>query len=166
VSGDQPAGRIVAVLGYSDGRSEGLHPICAARLECAAELAAAGDLVVLSGWARRRSRLSEAELMRSAWPGPSASVVCDEAARTTAENARAVASLARRRGAREVLVVTSAWHAPRARLLFRAALRGSGVRVEVAPAGEDRPLRPTLGEAVRWPLVPLQLALARRLPAL
>ena len=154
--------RVLAVLGFSDGTGNGLHPICAARLARAAEIAQDGDLVLLSGWARRGSPASEAELMRSAWRGASASVVCDPLARTTAENAFVVAALARAHHAREVLVVTSGWHAPRARLVFRAALRASGARLDIVRARDRLRLRPALGELGRWPLVPFALALAGR----
>ena len=46
------ATRVVVVLGYSHGGGDELHPVCAARLERAAEVATADDVVVLSGWAR------------------------------------------------------------------------------------------------------------------
>ncbi len=52
--------RLVVVLGYSDsGRGE-LHPECAARLERAAEVTTADDVVVLWGWARVPHTYSEA----------------------------------------------------------------------------------------------------------
>ena len=78
--------RLVVVLGYSDsGRGE-LHPECAARLERAAEVTTADDVVVLSGWARVPHTYSEAELMRAAWRGAAHEVVVDPDARTTVEN--------------------------------------------------------------------------------
>ena len=130
--------RLVAVLGYSAWRGDGLHPICAARLE-AAQLAAAGaDAVLLSGWSRRRHRPSEAELMRAAWNGPDVTLLADGDARTTAGNARAVAAAARELGADEVVVVTSSWHARRARLLVRAAL-GQDVALRVVTPPKSRP---------------------------
>lgn len=128
-------GRLVAVLGYSVRRAEGLHAVCAARLERAYREAEGADAVILSGWSRRRGRLAEAELMRQAWPPSSASVLCDPAARTTAENAARVVRLARAVGAAEIRVVTSWWHAPRAWVFFRAQLRGAEIRVSVATAG-------------------------------
>lgn len=132
--------RLVAVLGYSVWRGDGLHPICAARLE-AAQLAAAGaDAVLLSGWSRRRHRPSEAELMRAAWSGPDVTLLADGDARTTAGNARAVAATARELGADEVVVVTSSWHARRARLLVGAAL-GPDVALRVVTPPRTRPLR-------------------------
>jgi hypothetical protein len=154
-------GRIVAVLGYSDRRVRGLHPVCAARLERAAALADGAVVVVLSGWARWRQPVPEAELMRRAWCGPEATVLSDPTARTTAGNAAGVAALARRIEAAEVVVVTSSWHAPRASVLFRAHLRGTAIRLSVVPAGGPRPLRALVSEAVRWPFVAPQIALTR-----
>jgi uncharacterized SAM-binding protein YcdF (DUF218 family) len=122
--------RLVAVLGFSTGRGSGLHPICAARLETAERVADGADAVLLSGWSRRRRRRSEAELMREAWCGPELPLVVDGDARTTLGNARAVAAAATELGATEVVLVTSSWHARRARLLVRAAL-GPDVRLEV-----------------------------------
>ena len=78
--------RLVVVLGYSDGGTAELHPICAARLARAAELTTADDVVVLSGWARRAGSPPEAQLMRAAWRGPAREVVVDPDARTTVEN--------------------------------------------------------------------------------
>jgi hypothetical protein len=156
------SGRVVAVLGYSDRRGGGLHPVCAARLESALPFAEGARAIVLSGWARRRGARPEAELMKRAWRGRGADVVAEPHARTTAENAARVAAIAVRLQADELVVVTSGWHAPRARLLFLAALRGSGVRLSMVCAGEPGGLRHGLREAVRWPLVPAQLAIARR----
>src|SRR5207247_1499323 len=87
--------RVIAVLGYSQGRSDGLHRVCATRVERAALEARPEDVVVLSGWARRRGRLSEAELMLRAWPGPPDRIVCGSDARTTAQNAAHVVALVR-----------------------------------------------------------------------
>jgi DUF218 domain len=151
--------RLVVVLGYSDGRSEELHPICAARLEAAAALAPGADAVVLSGWSRRSGALAEAELMRRAWAGPEVPLHCEPDARITAENAAHVARLARELGATEVVVVTSWWHRLRAWLLFRAVLRG--VRVSVAPVGGLWSPRLLVRELLSLPLAPVQLALAK-----
>ena len=70
--------------------------------------------------------------MSRAWTGAPARLILDDGARHTAENAAHAAEVARVLGAREVVVVTSRWHAPRAALIFRWFLRGSGVRVVVA----------------------------------
>jgi hypothetical protein len=130
--------RLVAVLGYSTRRGEDIHPICAARLEAAAPVAEGADAVLLSGWSRRRHRPSEAELMRAAWRGPAVPLLADGDARTTAGNARAVAAAARDLGADEVVVVTSSWHARRARLLIRAEL-GSDVALRMVTPSGARP---------------------------
>ncbi|HTI33373.1 MAG TPA: YdcF family protein [Miltoncostaea sp.] len=150
--------RVVAVLGFSGRRGGGLHPVCAARVARAGELATADDVVLLSGWARTRGAVSEAELMRRAWRGPAARVLLDDGARHTAENAVHAARLAREVGAGEVLVVTSRWHAPRAAAFFRWYLRDSGVAVRVASVrGPLAPL-PVAREAAVWPLMPAQIA--------
>ena len=155
--------RVIAVLGFS-GRSHGLHPICAERLAHAHAVADGADAVILSGWAPRRRARSEAELMHEAWAAADVRVVRDPDARSTAENAANIVAAARELGADEVVVVTSRWHRPRARLLMRAAARGTGLRVVVdAPRGR-RPLRLVARELACLPVLPLQLrrAQARR----
>jgi uncharacterized SAM-binding protein YcdF (DUF218 family) len=155
------APRVVVVLGYSHGDGHDLHPVCAARLERAAEVATAADVVVLSGWARTPGRHSEAELMRAAWRGNAHEVVVDPDARTTVENMANALNDVLRVGAREVVVVTSAWHAPRAKAALRWLLLHTGVRVRSAtPAGRSR--RAALREVVLWPLLPFQLWAAGR----
>ena len=151
-------GRVVAVLGFSARRGAELHPVCAARVRRAGELATADDVVVLSGWARSGGARSEAELMRRAWSGSAARILLDDGARHTAENAVHAARLARDLDAAEVLVVTSRWHAPRAALFFRWYLRGSGVGVRVASARGPLAPGPLAREAAVWPLVPAQIA--------
>ncbi|MEO5575335.1 MAG: YdcF family protein [Gaiellaceae bacterium] len=130
--------RLVAVLGYSTRRGDGLHPVCAARLAAAERAADDADAVLFSGWSRRRHRPSEAELMRSAWRGPASRLLADGDARSTFGNARAVAVVAGEVGADEVVLVTSTWHARRARLLVRAAL-GPDVSLDVVTADRSRP---------------------------
>lgn len=152
--------RLVVVLGYSDGRSSELHPVCAARLARAAELAGERDAVLLSGWSRRSERPAEAELMRRAWQGAAVALHCDEDARITAENAAHAARHARELGVSEVVVVTSSWHRPRARVLFRSLLPDLPVTVVGVPTA--RGPRLLLREAAVFPLVPLQIARARR----
>jgi uncharacterized SAM-binding protein YcdF (DUF218 family) len=153
--------RLVAVLGYSTRQGGELHPVCAARLRAAEEVAAGADAVVLSGWARRPHHPSEAELMTAAWHGPDVPLVPDGDARTTAGNARGVARLARESGATKVVAVTSAWHRRRAQALLRAAL-GPDVELElVAPAGRDG-LGLRARELACLLALPLQSALLRR----
>jgi hypothetical protein len=151
--------RLVAVLGYSTWRGDALHPIGAARLEAAERVAAGADAVLLSGWSRHRHRPSEAELMRRAWRGPEVPLIADGDARTTAGNARAVAAAARKVGANEVVLVTSSWHARRARLLVRALLP-QHVRLSVVTTPRTRP--PGLIARELATLLPSRLAVRLR----
>jgi uncharacterized SAM-binding protein YcdF (DUF218 family) len=112
--------RLVAVLGYSTGRGDDIHDVCARRLAHAESLVDDDCVVVLSG---------EAELMHAAWKGPAVELLHDRDARNTAGNAAGVAAVAHEVGATEVVLVTSRWHARRAELLVRAALRDSGIAV-------------------------------------
>jgi uncharacterized SAM-binding protein YcdF (DUF218 family) len=148
--------RLVAVLGYSGRRHHGLHDVCAERLRHAEQLAESGDTVLLSGWARHTNGTGEAELMREAWEGADVELVSDATARNTRENALGVADAARELGADEVVVVTSAWHAPRARTLVRAAL--PGVTVETSSPPGQRPLSLVAREAVCLAALPYHLA--------
>lgn len=153
--------RLVLVLGYSDGGAGTLHPVCAARLETAAGLATSDDVVVLSGWARAPGTQSEAAMMREAWAGPAREVVVDEDARTTVENVANALDDILRVGAHEVVVVTSSWHAARAKAALRWLVRGRGVHVlSTSPPGRSR--RAAVRELVLWALLPGQLRRARR----
>jgi hypothetical protein len=155
------AARVVLVLGYSDGGADELHRVCAARLARAAEVATADDVVVLSGWARVPHTRSEAELMRAAWRGQAHEVVVDPDARTTVDNmANALNDIARSR-AREVLVVTSSWHAPRAKAALGWLLRSTGIQVR-AVTPPERSVRAALRELPLWLLLPFQLWLIGR----
>jgi uncharacterized SAM-binding protein YcdF (DUF218 family) len=155
------ARRVVVVLGYSDGGAGVLHPICAARLAKAAEVATSEDVVVLSGWSRDHGTPSEAELMAAAWAGQAAELVVDPDARTTVENMANVLNDVLRVGAEEVVVVTSAWHAPRAKAALRWLLRHTGVKVR-ASSPDDGSIAASLRELALWPLLPFQLWIAGR----
>lgn len=154
--------RLVAVLGYSDGRRDGLHPICAARLERAASVAEPHDVVLLSGWARRGASAAEAELMARSWTSPARRVLLDRGASTTAGNATGIARIARALGVDEVILVTSSWHGRRARALARAALAGTGARLELVTT--DEPAKPAARarELVCWSVVPVLAVVAAR----
>lgn len=156
------ASRVVAVLGFSVRGGGGIHPVCAARVATAASVARDDDVVVLSGWARTPGAWSEAELMRRAWTGSAARLVLDDGATHTAQNAAHVSEVARRVGAREIVVVTSRWHAPRAGVAFRALLRDTSIAVRLEPADDPLSLRGLAREAAVWPVFGLQLARARR----
>jgi uncharacterized SAM-binding protein YcdF (DUF218 family) len=148
--------RVVVVLGYSSRAHAGLHAVCAARLARAAEVTTQDDVVVLSGWARTPGSPPEADLMRTAWEGAAGQVVVDPDARSTVENLANALDDVRRVGATEVVIVTSSWHARRARVAMRWLLRGTGVDVRsVSPA--EWLARPALRELLLWPLLPLQL---------
>jgi uncharacterized SAM-binding protein YcdF (DUF218 family) len=149
--------RVVVVLGYSNGDRDALHPICAARLDRAAELTTTQDLVVLSGWSRVPTGRSEAELMAESWLGAAGQVVVDPDARSTVENAANAIPDVERAGADIVLVVTSRWHAARALAAFRWLLRGRGVRVCAAWPAHPSSLRDRARELPLWFLLPVQL---------
>jgi uncharacterized SAM-binding protein YcdF (DUF218 family) len=153
--------RVVVVLGYSDGPVEELHPVCAARLAKAAEVSTSEDVVVLSGWARAGGSRSEAELMAAAWRGQHAELVVDPDARTTVENMVNALNDVLRVGAKEVVIVTSQWHAPRAKAAQRWLLRHMGIKVRSASPA-DGSLAASLRELALWPLLPFQLWLAQR----
>jgi uncharacterized SAM-binding protein YcdF (DUF218 family) len=152
--------RLVAVLGYSGRRGEGIHPVCAARLAAAEARAHDADAVLLSGWSRRSGRASEAALMQAAWRGPEVPLLDDGDARSTLGNARAVAAAASSIGATEVIVVTSSWHRLRARLLVRAAL-GPDVELELVSPDRRRPFHLLGRELVCLLALPFQLRALR-----
>jgi uncharacterized SAM-binding protein YcdF (DUF218 family) len=154
--------RVVVVLGYSDGGRDELHPVAAARLARAAEVSTEDDVVVLSGWARVPGTRSEAELMAAAWRGSARELVIDPDARTTVGNAANALDDISRVGARNVVVVTSRWHAARARAAFRLLLRGRGLRVSAAFPPEPWNPRAGLRELGLWPLLPAQLWAVRK----
>jgi uncharacterized SAM-binding protein YcdF (DUF218 family) len=148
--------RVIVVLGYSNGGVDLLHSVCAARLASAAAISGPTDVVVLSGWARSGGGRSEAELMREAWRGSAAEVVVDPDARTTVENLANALNDILRVGAHEVVIVTSAWHAPRAKAAMRWLLLHTGIRVtSVSPEGGSP--RASLRELPLWALLPFQL---------
>ena len=160
MSGTTP--RVIVVLGYSDGGRGTIHPVCAARVERAGEISTANDVVVLSGWARVAGTRSEAHLMEAAWAGAAAELVVDPDARTTVGNARNALDDIRRVGAREVVVVTSRWHAARARAAFRLLLWRHRVAVRTASPAEPLNLHAAVRELLLWLLLPAQVWHSRR----
>ena len=153
--------RLLTVLGYSDGRTQELHEICAARLRRAEEEAREEDVVLMSGWARRSRGVSEAELMARSWGGRASQVLMDRTARTTLGNVVGAAAAARRLSAHEVVLVTSSWHGARAATLLRSALAGTTSTVSLALTDERISTRERLREAACWFAVPLQRAVVR-----
>lgn len=156
--------RLVAVLGYSDSTTSDLHPVGAARLARAAREVDRGDVVLFSGCARRPASAPEADLMARTWTAPARARLVDRGARTTLGNAIGVARAARTLGADEVVLVTSRWHARRAGVLVRAALRGSGSRARLRLAATDERVTPRRGarEAASWAIVPVLALVAAR----
>jgi hypothetical protein len=155
--------RVVAVLGYSERSSPGLHPVCAARLALGEAHALPEDVVLFSGWARGAgAEAAEADLMARAWKAPVRARLVDRRARTTLGNAVGIARLARELSADEVLLVTSSWHGRRAATLVRAALAGSGTTVRLLTT--DEPITPGRGlrELASWAVVPLLAVVASR----
>jgi uncharacterized SAM-binding protein YcdF (DUF218 family) len=82
------------------------------------------ELVVFSG-------RGEAEDMRDLWRGPDASLVAEETATTTAENAACTLAILVERGVREVIVVCAPAHALRAGWIFRRIYGAEGIRVRI-----------------------------------
>jgi len=154
--------RLIAVLGYSDGRTNALHPVCAARLARAEREVTSDDSVLLSGWARRRTSAPEADLMARAWTSPVRKVILDRNARSTVGNAVGVARAARRAGAHEVVLVTSGWHGRRASALARAALFRSRTKVTLATTDEPATHAARLRELACWTLLPFLAVVAVR----
>lgn len=155
-------GRLVVVLGYSTRGDRALHQVCAKRLAHAADVAQPGDVVVLSGWARSPRVRPEAELMAEAWTGTCRELVVDPDARHTFANAENALDDLARTGFESVVVVTSRWHAPRARAIFAWVFAGTETRVTASSPSEPFELRRWLNEAPRWALLPLQVVAARR----
>jgi two-component system response regulator ChvI len=89
-------------------------------------------------------------------------VVLDTRARNTRENARGVAEAARRLEADEVVVVTSSWHALRARTLVRAAIGDPAVTVTSSSPPGPRPVRLLARDLVCLAALTLQLLALQR----
>jgi hypothetical protein len=153
--------RLIVVLGYSNG-SRSLHEVCAARLRRAEVEARAGDVVLLSGWSRRRGRPTEAELMARAWRGPQVELLVGHDARTTFGNALDAARSAVASRVDELVLVTSSWHLPRAAALVRAALRDEPITLSLAPADGPESRRMRVRELACTAVAPAQAALLRR----
>ena len=100
--------------------------------------------------------------MAGAWRGASERILLDPHARSTYDNAVALARSARELGVREIVLVTSGWHGRRAGALVRAALRGFEGRLHVTTTDERGSRAHRCRELLCWALVPLQAAMAAR----
>lgn len=81
-------------------------------------------LIVAGADAQQREQPSQGEILRDAAMARGLrreQVLITTRVSTTAEEARAVGALCQDRGIRSIILVTSAWHMPRAMLLFRGA---------------------------------------------
>jgi uncharacterized SAM-binding protein YcdF (DUF218 family) len=111
----------------------------------AAELDA--GVVVLTGE-------SEARLMRMLWRGPETTeVVCEDTARTTAENAARSLPLLLARGVTDAAVICAPAHLLRARWIFRRIYGDRGIRLRFRPSREV----PTPG-GLLWEIAALAVA--------
>jgi uncharacterized SAM-binding protein YcdF (DUF218 family) len=92
--------------------------------------------------------------MAGAWSAPCDRLVVDSDSRSTLANVAAAARLASALDSREVVLVTSGWHARRALALLRRAMRGSNASVRTAVTGERPSSAARARELVCWTLVP------------
>ena len=107
------------------------------------QMGKAGKVIVTAGnqpWARKLR--AEADMIRELlqeWGVPASAILLDRESRNTRENALNGATLVREAGCKSNLLVTSAWHMPRALASFEA------VGVTVFPVSVD--VRMVYGEA-------------------
>ena len=142
--------RAVVVLGHG---GTGISARCL-RLVHAAESVAA-DVVVFTG-------RGEAERMRDVWHGPpGVELVVEPTARNTAENAARTLPLLLERGVTDAVVVCAPPHVLRAAVFFHVLYRGRGVAVHLHAARLLPSPSAIAWELAAWPVVPVQLRLAR-----
>ena len=146
---DIPSADAIIVLGGGVGAVRGsvLYPECypgADRVVMAVRLYRAGKapLIIPTG---EGAPLAEKPLLETL-SVPASAILCEDAARDTAENASKTFSLLRERGCKKALVITSAWHLPRSMMLFQAP------DIEFIPVGCDYEATLTREEA---PVAPL-----------
>lgn len=143
-----PAADAIVLLGGALGPSvpnwlpQANLSLAADRLVFARQLYAAGKApyILYSGGSLSGERPVEAEdgaRLLQEWGVPAQALVVETHSRTTRENALYSLPLLRERGARRVLLLTSAWHLPRALVNFRAAAQREGLDIEFIPAACD-----------------------------
>jgi uncharacterized SAM-binding protein YcdF (DUF218 family) len=120
----------VIVLGCRPG-----SPALARRVRAARDAAVErrAGLVVACGGRSWNGRVEADEIARMLRDGGIANdaIVCERQSLDTHENARFAAEVLEERGVKDIVVVTCAWHLPRARMLFeRIGLAVEGVGVE------------------------------------
>ncbi len=118
-----PKADALVVLGGGVGKSSEAFPYpecypAADRVVMAARLYHAGKapLIIPTGGGASFAEKPLLETMQV----PTAAILCEDAARDTAENASKTIEMLRKRGSKKVLVVTSSWHLPRTMMLFKA----------------------------------------------
>jgi uncharacterized SAM-binding protein YcdF (DUF218 family) len=137
--------RVIVVLGYHQIDADGVHglsPACRAGVRRAEALAqdARPHAVIFTGWSSGGGP-SEAEQMAAAWGGRAdVRLICEPHASNTAENAvRSLLLLRELDGVREVEVVCSIRHFPRARFLFSKLYRQDDLTVRFRYVGRPLP---------------------------
>ena len=152
-----PSADAIVVLGCALLPDDAPSPALRRRVERAIELyrAGAAPRLVLSGGGPKRC--AEAEAMRelALRAGiPAASLLLEPRSRNTFENAVETAALLNSEGLTRIILVSEAYHLPRAALLFRLA----GIALAGTAAPPRRPLRTELPLRLREYLaMPLSL---------
>jgi uncharacterized SAM-binding protein YcdF (DUF218 family) len=108
--------------------------------------AAAADVVVFTGYARRGGE-SEADQMRAAWRGRDVELVVEPTASSTVENASRTLPVLLARGIRRAIVVCAPLHLYRTRFFFTRLYGTYGIETEFRLAA----MRRTIGALV-WEL--------------
>jgi len=99
--------------------------------------------------------------MRDVWRGPDVELVVEPTARNTAENAARTLPLLLERGVTEAVVVCAPPHLLRTAVFFHVLYRGRGIAVHPHMARLWPAPSAIAWELAAWPVVPLQLRLAR-----
>jgi len=150
---DFPAADVIVLLGgavhhRAAGASLGNLNRWSDRLVFTTALYRAGKApkVLISGGGER-DRPTEAELTRDillVMGIPEHAIILEQDSRTTFDNARYTIPMLKQRGWREVLLVTSAFHMPRANQLF------SNQGLNVYPAATDHQVQTDHGRLLQW----------------
>ncbi|WP_319003740.1 YdcF family protein [Alloyangia pacifica] len=134
--------RVALVLGAAVWAGGRPSPTLRRRAEHASALWRAGQVsaILASGGVGRHGPSEAAVIARLCREAgvPQAALVLEERSTSTEENLRFSLPLLREMGAREVVIVTDGFHAPRARL----AARRLGLHVALGPVRSDSPRVP------------------------
>jgi hypothetical protein len=119
------AADLIVVFGGACGRTEKGYAL--------ANKGMAPFMIVSPAPAKRLNRLDKTYRLKAQYH-----YLIEDRAETTFQNALLVAEMARRRGVRSALLVTSDYHMPRSWFLFKLQLAGSGVAVRPWPVEVGR----------------------------